>query len=194
MDDLLRTVGKERSDHPPEEIAAAERRIRELIADTLEAKRRRLRTVGTVLTVIGFLVGVCPILALFGLLHQLPENPLPKGSGFLLPLMAGLWSLQSASGFVLFAGGLGLRKFREWGRKLAIAVIWIAIAFFVAVPLFWDVMMLRTIGVGAGSIAIAVFVLLWMGLPVYLLWLAGRYFSSDSIREVCGRPAPADPS
>lgn len=90
IDDLLRTVGEKRPEHSPEEIAAAERRIRELIADTLEAKRRRLRTVGTVLTVIGFVGGVCLILALFGFLHQLPEDPLPKGSGFLLPLMAGL--------------------------------------------------------------------------------------------------------
>ena len=138
---------------------------------------------------IGFVVGIWPVALLPFFLHVMSKAPPPEGFAPALALFAAAGVLQIGTGFTLFAGGLGLRKLRDWGRKLVLAVIWIAIAFCVGFGVFWDVMFFRMEGLSAAGIPIAIFALAWSGFLAYLLWLAKRYFSSDRIREICGRPA-----
>lgn len=55
VDELLRIVGSERASHSAEDVAEAERRLAELARTNVDRTRTRLRTVGTVIALLGAL-------------------------------------------------------------------------------------------------------------------------------------------
>ena len=191
VSDLLRIVGEQRDRHTPDEVAAAEKRLRALAEGDRQDVRRRMRRNGRIVAGIGLLVGIWPPCALgLHLSQQRDWGPVPPEFGWFVTVFIVLCVAQTICGMALCAGGLGFARGREWGRQLVLAVLWVAIAYCVGFAVFWEIFILLNMGWQAHTVVFMVFGPAMCAFWVFLLWLPKRYFSSEAVRAACREAAP----
>ena len=138
VDELLRIVGEDRGAHTPEEIADAERHLREMTADVEELRAFRrdvetrereetetaLRGGGT----LSIIFGVVLLAALVAILSAPSWGPSTRRDIFdNYPMIVFTW-ICVVLGPALLLGGIGLKTRTEMGRKVMIAVCWLSCA------------------------------------------------------------------
>lgn len=186
VDDLLRIVGQQRDRHTPEEVAAAEQRLCALAEGDRQDVRRRVRRNGWIVAVIGLVVGVWPLCVLgLHLSQQRDWGPPPPEFGWFVVVFVALCVVQTVCGLALCAGGIGFARCREWGRKLVLAVLWVAIAYCVGFGVFWEIFIPLNMGWQAHTVVSMVFGPAICAFWAFLLWLPKRYVSSDAVRAAC---------
>lgn len=190
IDSLIKTIGKERSSRSPQEIAEAENKLRQAVVESRDRVAGRARIVGTVLAVIGFLLGIWPIILLAGLVPLFSKAPpmaedAPLLERALPTVFLSVAMLHIICGFALGAGAIGFRSLKHWGRKTILTVIWVAIGYCVSFLLFWQVSLFSLGPPGMMKLPMAFGGLIVTGFCVMLLWFAQRYFASEKIRKLC---------
>jgi len=189
LEDLLEIVGQGRADHPRQEVAGAERELADRLGRGRDQTAKRVRTWGLVAIGFGLYMG---FLGTVGIVSVLRAS-LDKGATARFPLAAIWWTMivTASFGWVLFAGGLGLRKRKDWGRRTVFWAIWIYFTCALAVIPFkiaWTFLE----GVGPADIAAALGasalnIAVWSA----ILWSVTKPLRYPEIREACGGPLGA---
>ena len=99
--------------------------------------------VGKVVAVIGFVIGVMPLVMLTMEGEDFVEATTAQDDAPFIErafpaifLCLGLF--QMACGFALGVGGIGFSRLKHWGRRTIRAVIWVFIAYCIGFLVFWE--------------------------------------------------------
>jgi hypothetical protein len=187
-DSLIDIIGKDRSNYSPEEIAVAEKKLRQAETDSRIQTIKKVKITGIVVAVFGFTIAIFPVIIITEEWDMFSEwgseaNTFTERafSIFFLFMMA----FQIIGGLALSAGGIGFCMLRHWGRRIILVLIWIYITYCVCGFVYFEGTALFSkmhdgvrLPLVLGGLLITVF---W----VLLLWLAQRYFASQSIKSIC---------
>ena len=190
IDGLINTIGKNRSSSPPEEVAEAEEKLRQAVADSRLRTVNTAKSVGTLVAVFGLVIAVFPVILVTAEREIFYEwDSEAEGGTFaerafliFLPLMM---VFQIVLGLTLAAGGIGFRMLKNWGRRAILAVIWIYITYCICAFIYFEATALLLSGDNEMSLLMALGCLFVTVFWVLLLWLAQRYFRSERIRSLC---------
>ncbi len=188
FESLIEIIGKNRSNYSPQEIAEAENKLRQTVTYSRIHTIKKVKTVGTIVTIFGFIIGIFPVMLIIEERDIFSEWGSDAGTfsehafSIFFPLMM---AFQIIGGLVLAVGGIGFIMQRHWGRRIILTLIWIYITYcicaftcFEGIALFsrkYDGVNLPLV---LGGLFVTVF---W----VLLLWLAQRYFTSQRIKSIC---------
>jgi len=186
FDKLLTAVGPERGGRSPEEVAAAEQRLKEMASAGPEETLRGMRRNGWV--ALGF--GVALLLMFVAVLFD--EDPLPlvqPGDPWYAYLGAAalyfMLVLSLAAGVLLVAGGLAFRQAREWARRAIAGVLTATIVYCAALGVVAVAVALSELGLTLQAVAMAAMGVAAMGVWVLILSYPLRYFRSERVRRIC---------
>lgn len=191
-DRLLDIVGASRSVYSPEEIAAAEARLRLFAQSGRDDIRTRMRRAGTIAAGIGFFVGIWPLFVAAMILTDDPDVFTPASGDFLdryAPvIMAGALLVQAILGGLLCAAGIAFRRRQPWGRMVIAGFLWFLVVYCcLSAPVGAMMAFFQDEGIAFG-IAMTLAMALIAGLWVMLIRIPLRFFRSDAARYWCGLP------
>jgi hypothetical protein len=194
VDELLAVVGAERDSHPPDEVAAAEERLRSWASVWPELSLRHLRWAG----VMAAALGLAALLAVA--VWVLPFVGTPSFLALYLRepgIFGWVWfrlAVCVLPALALVVGGIAVCWRRGWARLLIVVSAWVLLALCVLAAagrllptaVFTPLMLPvdPMVPLVAGAIA---------GAPLLMalfLFLMARYFSSDEAKALC-RPRGA---
>jgi len=199
--ELLRIVGRDRGETSPDQVAQAENQLRELLAEAVPVLRRRVRAWGTTGLTLGAMLTLWGMVALLMIgLRIVTEGAdswqagMGAASRLHLAMMLLLGIVNGAFGVVLLAGGLGLRRYRNWARKTVVWAVWMWFAAGVLLtPL--GVLCMALVGTSSREILLSLAAALpQAGLWVYILRRITRALESPEVKEVCGAEEPFAPA
>jgi hypothetical protein len=153
-----------------------------------EAAAQRVLAAGRV----ALLLGCALVVFVFANAIDGPRGSLPDTSALTVASQrpfSGLFGMlvvvQGLLGLVLLLGGLGLRRRREWGRRLLVTTVWIAGAVFAILSAAFGADMLLSTGVSVESTAIVAGAVITTIAWIAILRLALRFLNTPSIRAAC---------
>ena len=190
LEDVLEIVGPGRASRAAEQVTAAEGELTARLGRARERMAKRVRNWGTIALLYGLYNGVAgPVVIAQFLLMARDGYPLGPGLLGALHFWMMFWMgmVSMCFGWALFAGGLGLRRRKQWARRMLVAIIWIWFACGVAmIPPAMVWMLLAGAGKTAAGVLLTLAVVPVNG-GLWLLVLSGitRLLSRPEVREVC---------
>lgn len=191
FDGLLAVVGPERRSHTPEEVAAAEKRLRELVGVEEEATLRGMRQNGYLAAGIGVVLLLiflfCPAEYAGDVRLRIMYSSRVPWSYYVDTILVRLtWELCLPSGILLICSGLAFFGARDWARRVIAAVITFHLLFCAAALVIMDAGSVRNTEWTRETILWAAIRNVSLGALIWGLWRARRYFLSERIRQACG--------
>ena len=190
IEELMQIIGERRGDYSAAEIDAAEAELRRRTSGEEVEFKRKMKRSGTVAAFFGGVMMLFALMAIVPTVAMFSEGPpVDEEATFLernfFIIFFGAIALQAVVGATLLVGGLAMRGFREWGRKLVVLVLGASILYVVGSFAFWEGSVISMAGFGVEGIAMAISGALIFAVFFVLLWMPWKYFRSQRVKDYC---------
>ena len=189
LDELMRIIGEDRANYSEDEVIEAEAELKTRSSGAEDELKDKIKTYGRIMAFLGAAMLFSAVMIIPFITGMSSERPAPDANASFIEknfdkMFFAAGGLQLIGGGILFVGGLALRAFKDWGRKLIVFIIGVGLVYIVGFFIFWEITLLIMGGVSTHTIIMAIVGIFMSSLFFMVLLKPFKFFRSQRVKDV----------